>query len=468
MAPFKNIKNKKMRVTYGIAILCILVFAYGCRKYNELDEDTLDTRFSGGVNTAFDESSGAFSHAFPELSANDLAVHEVGDRHFEISFVTAPALIRPGLGPVYNNVSCASCHIADGRGKPALPGERLLSMLFRISIPGEDAHGGPVSVPGFGGQLQSNAVYGKALEGSVNISYTEEPVYFSDGQSISLRRPSYVVQNTYIPPPAGMLLSPRVAPPVFGLGLLQAIPESTILNWADEQDTDGDGISGKPNYVWNLRAGTSTLGRFGWKAGAPDLLQQTAGAYNEDMGITNPVFDQESSLGQSQFDGLNDEVEVSDSILKAVAFYTQTLSVPARRNIKDPVNVSGEKLFTQAGCNKCHKPSVRTAVDVSFRAVSNQLIFPYTDMLLHDMGTDLADNRPDFKANGLEWRTAPLWGIGLTQLVNGHSNFLHDGRARNLMEAILWHGGEAQAAKEFVRQLPKSDRDALLSFLASL
>ncbi len=450
------------------AILIIVIFAYGCRKYSEVENDEIDTRFSGGVNTAFDQSSGAFAHVFPGLSATDLNVHEVGDRHFETSFVTAPAPLRPGLGPVYNNVSCASCHIADGRGKPALPGERLLSMLFRISIPGEDAHGGPLQVPGFGGQLQSNAVFGKALEGSINIMYTEEQVFFADGQSISLRRPSYALQNTYVPTPAGMLISPRIAPPVFGLGLLQAIPESTLLGWADEQDMDGDGISGKPNYVWDVLSEATSIGRFGWKAGAPNLLQQTAGAYNEDMGITNPLFPVESSYGQTQFDGLHDEVEVSDSILKAVAFYTQTLSVPARRKIKDPVNQAGEKIFAKAGCDKCHKPSVRTAVDVSFRSISNQLIFPYTDLLLHDMGVDLADNRPDFKANGYEWRTAPLWGIGLTQLVNGHSYFLHDGRARNSMEAILWHGGEANQSKEFVKQLPKSDREALLAFLNSL
>ncbi len=452
---------------WGILLLFVAI-TYGCRKYNEPDESVIDKRFSGGINTAFDESGGAFTHPFPGMSANDLLTHDVGDVHFEASFVTAPAPIRPGLGPVYNNVSCASCHIADGRGKPALPGQQLLSMLFRISIPGEDAHGGPLSVPGFGGQLQSSAVFGKALEGSVNISYSEETVLCGGGEQVSLRRPLYTIQNTYLPAPANMMISPRIAPPVFGLGLLQAIPESTLMAWADEGDGNGDGISGKLNLVWNIAENKNSIGRFGWKASAPDLLQQTAGAYNEDMGITNRIFPQENSYGQAQYDGFDDEYEVSDSLLNAVVFYTRSLSVPARRNVTDPIVLKGENIFVQAGCDKCHKPSVRTEVNVAFPSISNQLIAPYTDLLLHDMGADLSDERPDFKASAYEWRTAPLWGIGLTQIVNGHSFFLHDGRARNILEAILWHGGEAQQAKEYVRQLSVSDRQALLTFLNSL
>jgi CxxC motif-containing protein (DUF1111 family) len=457
-----------MKLKNWTVFILLIALVISCRKYNELEDNEIDKRFSGGANTVFDESGGAFAHPFPGLNATDMATHEVGDKHFEVSFVSAPSSILPGLGPVYNNVSCFSCHIADGRGKPALPGQQLISMLFRISVPGEDAHGGPKDAPGFGGQLQSSAIFGKQVEGSVNISYAEETTFFADGNSIQLRRPTYTIENTYIPAPAGIMLSPRIAPPVFGLGLLQAIPEGTILYWADESDVDGDGISGKPNYVWNIAENKTTLGRFGWKAGAPDLLQQTAGAYNQDMGITNKLFPEESSFGQTQYDGLEDEYEVNDSILNAVVFYTRSLSVPARRQVKDIVNLSGEKIFIAAGCEKCHKASVRTEVNVAFPSISAQLIAPYTDLLLHDMGPDLADGRPDFNANGNEWRTAPLWGIGLTQLVNGHSYFLHDGRARNLMEAILWHGGEAQAAKEYVKNLSLSDRTALISFLNSL
>lgn len=462
------LKAIRSKGNYCLAALLVVSFAVGCRKYNEFSEDELDKRYAGGSNTVFDESGGAFAHPFQGMSEHDMEVHETGDAHFEASFVTAPSFIRPGLGPIYNNVSCASCHIADGRGKPALPGQPLLSMLFRISIPGEGPHGEPNAAPGFGGQLQTASVVGKPSEGSINIVYTEEQVVLADGEVVNLRRPTYSLQNTYIPAPAGLMLSPRVAPPVFGLGLLQAISDQTLLSWTDEMDVDGDGISGKVNYVWNISKNKTTIGRFGWKAGAPDLLQQTAGAYSEDMGITNSLFPAESSFGQSQYDNLQDETEVSDSILNAVVFYTRTLSVPARRMVSDANNLWGEKIFSKAGCDKCHKPLVRTEINMAFPSVSGQLIFPYTDLLLHDMGADLADYRPDFKANGYEWRTAPLWGIGLTKQVNGHSNFLHDGRARNILEAILWHGGEALASREYVKQLNKNDREALLSFINSL
>lgn len=460
---FSRLRSKKWLV---LGTLLLLLFS--CRKYSEMEESEIDKRFSGGINTAFDESGGAFAHPFPGMNENDMRTHEIGDQHFEASFVSAPAPMRPGLGPVYNNVSCASCHIADGRGKPALPGQQLLSMLFRISIPGEDPHGGPMPVPGFGGQLQSSAIFGKPLEGSVNISYQNFDVNCGGGETVSLRQPNYQIQSTYLPVPSNLMISPRIAPPVFGLGLLQAIPESTLMMWADEFDNNADGISGKLNQVWNIAENKSSIGRFGWKAGAPDLLQQTAGAYNEDMGVTNRIFPQESSFGQSQHDGLDDEYEVSDSLLNAVVFYTRSLSVPARRNVGDPKNLAGEKIFKEAGCENCHKSSVRTEINFAFTSVSNQLIAPYTDLLLHDMGPGLSDGRPDFKATATEWRTAPLWGIGLTKIVNGHSYFLHDGRARSILEAILWHGGEAEQAKEYVRQLSIADRENLLSFINSL
>ncbi|MBP6414634.1 MAG: thiol oxidoreductase, partial [Bacteroidia bacterium] len=292
------LKAIRSKSNYCLAALLVVSFAVGCRKYNEFSEDELDKRYAGGSNTVFDESGGAFTHPFSGMSEHDMEVHETGDAHFEASFVTAPSFIRPGLGPIYNNVSCASCHIADGRGKPALPGQPLLSMLFRISIPGEGPHGEPNAAPGFGGQLQTASVVGKPSEGSINIVYTEEQVALADGEVVNLRRPTYSLQNTYIPAPAGLMLSPRVAPPVFGLGLLQAISDQTLLSWTDEMDIDGDGISGKVNYVWNISKNKTTIGRFGWKAGAPDLLQQTAGAYSEDMGITNSLFPAESSFGQ--------------------------------------------------------------------------------------------------------------------------------------------------------------------------
>jgi CxxC motif-containing protein (DUF1111 family) len=264
------------------------------------------------------------------------------------------------------------------------------------------------------------------------------------------------------------MISPRMAPPVFGVGLLENIPESTILSFADENDADGDGISGKPNYVYNSYSGKTELGRFGLKANNPNILLQVAGAYQQDIGVTNYVFKNESSAGQSQSDGLNDDPELPDSILNAVAFYVRTLAVPARRNTTDPDVMAGEKIFTQINCSGCHKPTVQTGVNVAYPYLSNQRIHPYTDLLLHDMGDALADNRPDFLATGKEWRTAPLWGIGLFQKTNGVPFYLHDGRARTLEEAILWHGGEAEKSKQQFMRLSQSDRSKLIKFLNSL
>lgn len=460
--------KRKHYILFGALAVTGLIFADACRKPEALNEDDYNELYSGGSQTVFDQGSGAFSHEFPRMSEIRGELHEAGDAAFEAPFVTAPALLHQGLGPVYNNVSCVNCHIADGRGKPPEPNEQLLSMLFRVSVPGTDDHGGPNPAPGFGGQLQQRAIVGRMPEADVQITYSYTTGYYADGTPYELRAPSYVLANPYMALPSGMMLSPRVAPPVFGLGLLEAIPEASILENADENDADGDGISGKPNYVWDVASSQMALGRFGWKCGAPNLLQQSAGAYNEDMGVTNYLFPRESCFGQIQYDSFADDPEVPDSILYAVAVYTRTLAVPARRNLSDPQVIRGKQVFNDAKCSSCHIPMMRTGTDISFPEASNQVIFPYTDMLLHDMGPGLADNRPDYAASGQEWRTSPLWGIGLTQTVNGHNYFLHDGRARTLEEAILWHGGEAAASASYFSNAAQSDRDALIAFLKSL
>lgn len=451
-----------------VSVCTVIGIVQACRKPELLEEADYNEWLSGGSQTVFDAGSGAFSQAFPSLSADKEALHETGDVAFEATFVSAPAQLRPGLGPIFNSVSCASCHIADGRGRPPEPNGQLVSMLFRMSIPGADPHGGPLGVPGFGGQFQQRAIQGYAPEGEVLITYTEQAGTYADGAPYSLRVPSYTLQNAYTTLPASVMLSPRMAPPVFGLGLLEAIPEANILAAADPGDANGDGISGRPNYVWDVLGQRTALGRFGWKCNQPDLLQQSAGAYAEDMGITNYVFQRESSYGQPQYDNRGDEPEVSDSLLYASAFYIRSLAVPARRNVDDPQVQRGKQLFIAARCASCHTPMQRTGTNVVFPEVSNQVIFPYSDMLLHDMGPGLADNRPDYDASGQEWRTSPLWGIGLTQAVNGHQYFLHDGRARSLEEAILWHGGEATYSQQYFSNLSMADRTALLAFLNSL
>lgn len=438
-----------------------------CNKADIFPDSGYDERLSGGIATVFDETSKAFAHDIPGLNDRDARIHGLGDAAFEQTFVTAPAPVNSGLGPVFNNVSCISCHHNDGKGTPTA-GFTTSSLLFRISIAGKDAHGGPVPAPGFGGQLQDVATFGKLREVQMSIVYNNQPVVYPDGSTVVLRKPTYECLNPYQSLPAGFLLSPRLAPPVFGLGLLENIPESTILSFADENDADGDGISGKPNYVYDPYTQKTELGRFGLKANTPTILTQAAGAYNQDMGITNYVFPQESSYGQSQSDGIGDDPELADSILNAVHFYIKTLAVPARRNVTDVDIKRGEYLFKQINCSGCHKTTVQTGVDVNLPSISNQRIQPFTDMLLHDMGDGLADGRPDFLASGSEWRTAPLWGIGLFEKTNGIPFYLHDGRARTIEEAILWHDGEAKKSKEQFMQLPKDDRDKIIRFLKSL
>ena len=399
---------------------------------------------------------------------------------------------------MWNNDQCDGCHVGSGRSKAPQPGNAP-QLLFRVSLPGKGPDGGPNPVPGFGDQIQPvavvNGVRGVSIEGKVSTTYLEEVRYYIDGQSYSLRSPTYTFVRT---PggnalPAKALISPRIGPQVAGLGLLEAVPEATILALADEKDRNRDGISGRPNYVWDAAAQAIRLGRFGWKANQPTLLQQNAAAYNGDLGITTPYFPLESDVpgGGRNKEGRKKkkkddhgfevtETDISGQELDAVTFYTRTLGVPAFRNITDPLVVAGRTIFLKANCGACHVPTLRTGtlptedgdidgiLPTDVPEVAYQNIAPFTDLLLHNMGPGLADNRPDFEATGSEWRTPPLWGIGLTETVNSHSFFLHDGRARNLMEAIMWHGGEATESAEYVKGLPKEDRDALVAFLKSL
>lgn len=461
-----NFSNLMMKYITFLAALCLFLLA-SCHKAEPFDESGYDERLSGGMATVFDETSGAFGHEIAGLSERDEAVHELGDVGFEQTFVTAPAPINSGLGPIFNNVSCVACHHNDGKGTPTA-GTTNSSLLFRLSVPGTDEHGGPKPIDGFGGQLQDLAVFGHPAEAQVEISYIDSIITYVEGQTVSLRKPIYTVTNPYMPLPANYLISPRLAPPVFGLGLLENIPEATILSFADEFDADGDGISGKANYVWNWLSKQKELGRFGLKASNPKVLTQTAGAYNQDMGVTSYVVPKESAWGQAQFDGLEDDSELPDTLVDAVAFYVKTLAVPARRNVNDPQVKAGKALFSSIGCAACHKPVVQTGVNLNLAALNNQRIQPYTDLLVHDMGSGLSDGRPDFLADGNEWRTSPLWGVGLFEKTNGIPYFLHDGRARSIEEAILWHGGEGEKSKNKFVQLSKSERDLVIKFVKSL
>ncbi|BFM16188.1 di-heme oxidoredictase family protein [Maricurvus nonylphenolicus] len=387
----------------------------------------------------------------------------------------ATTTARDGLGPLFNTNGCQNCHIRDGRGHaPESLDDNAVSLLVRLSIDSDDklaVHQAKHHEPNYGDQLQDFALPGIKPEGRVRIHYKETLITFTDGEKVTLRRPTVSIdQLAYGPLHPNTQLSARIAPAMIGLGLLEAIPESRLKQLADPKDANSDGISGKLNRVWDIQQQKLVVGRFGWKAGQPTLEQQNAAAFNGDIGITSTLFPNEScSPKQQECLAIQEkEIEVSPHILGQVTFYTRNLAVPARRKPTDPQILQGQQLFHQIGCASCHTPQHTTAEDYPLAWLADQTIHPYSDLLLHDMGDALADNSREFAASGREWRTPPLWGIGLTKTVSGHESYLHDGRARNLQEAILWHGGEADKSRKHYKRLSKEDRQAVLAFLRDL
>lgn len=435
----------------------------------------------------------AFSHPGSNLSFEGQSEFQIGNAIFTRAWVSSPSstAVSDGLGPLFNARGCQRCHLKDGRGHPPeanYPEDNAISMLMRLSIPPqndaqrallESGQASSIPDPVYGGQLQDLSIQGFVAEGRIHTEWMETSIALAGGETASLRSPTYSIAT----PAFGahhdeLMMSVRVAPPMIGLGLLEAISETDVLAHADPEDADGDGISGRSNYVWNLEQGSLSLGRFGWKASQPTLNQQNSGAFNGDIGMSSPLVPvhwgdctaaqtecQNATHGNSaQYENL----EIHSELVDALLFYTRNLAVPARRNAGDPQVLTGKALFYSSGCTSCHMPKFVTDDDAATPELSHQLIWPYSDLLLHDMGEGLADNRPDGQATGVEWRTPPLWGIGLTETVNGHTYFLHDGRARNLTEAVLWHGGEAQPSRDAFTEMSPEERAALLAFLESL
>ncbi|MBX9407650.1 c-type cytochrome [Pseudomonas baetica] len=440
---------------------------------------------SGGAATVRKTDQNAFSLPSANLPPSRRVDFSVGNSFFRSPWVIAPSTTtaRDGLGPLFNTNACQNCHIKDGRGHPPTPqANNAVSMLVRLSIPNTPELAkvieqvGVVPEPVYGGQLQDMAVPGMVPEGKVRVEYTPVPVRFKDGTEVELRKPELrITQLGYGPMHPDTRFSARIAPPMIGLGLLEAIPEEAILANATAQAKEKNGINGRPNQVWDDVLQKTVIGRFGWKAGQPTLNQQNVHAFAGDMGLTTSMrpFDdcteaQTACKQAPNGNGPDGEPEVSDNILRLVLFYSRNLAVPARRGVSDTQVLAGKNLFYQAGCQSCHTPKYTTAANAAEPELANQVIRPYSDLLLHDMGDGLADNRTEFQASGRDWRTPPLWGIGLTQAVSGHTQFLHDGRARNLLEAVLWHGGEAQAAQQQVLSFNAEQRTALLAFLNSL
>lgn len=422
-----------------------------------------------GVNST---SANAFGFEIPGLSISEQSRFSSGNSLFNQSWVpVAVSSDRDGLGPTFNANACAGCHFKDGRGRPLVNGEDSRGFLMRVSLPGEDEFGGPLGVPGYNTQIQDQSNEGVPFEAKVIVDYETISGTYTDGTPYELRKPVYTLNQEQFGSLAGVQSSPRVAQQTIGMGLISALPDSEILKYEDELDNNGDGISGRANFVWNPDLGQVDLGKYGWKANAPSLKMQIVGAFHGDMGLTTSIFG-ENDCPSPQLDCQNapngGEPEVTDEQLDLVLFYQQGLAVPNRRNFREESVLKGKVLFNDLNCIGCHAIDQVTGSFPSNPLLENVTIRPYSDFLLHDMGEELADNRPDFLANGSEWRTQPLWGIGLIATVNDHTFFLHDGRARNIEEAILWHGGEAEQIKQEFIDLTAEEREQLIDFINSL
>ncbi len=483
-------------VCLGCVLLAVSSQTFVGRSGAAADQTDLDSGEAlpgGNATTTAPLTADIFSHFSSNMEFAKELDFKVGNGLFRKFWVSAPSSTKgsDGLGPLYNARACQSCHLKDGRGHPPASDrieDRSVSMFLRLSIPPrtdaerallDEGRASIIPEPTYGGQLQELAIQGHAGEGRMIVTYDDLAIALADGEKVTLRKPSYgIAELGYGPLHPQVMISPRLTPQMIGLGLLEAISENDILAREDPDDRDGDGISGRANRVWSVEQQRMMLGRFGWKAGQPTVLQQSAEAFAGDIGIGNWISpnpagectDAQAACRSAPHGGTEKAPaeEISRKLLDLVGFYARNLAVPARRNPGGVDVLAGKALFHQIGCASCHTPMHKTGAGSPDSHLNNQTIWPYSDLLLHDMGDGLADGRPEGLATGREWRTAPLWGIGLTGLVNGHAFFLHDGRARTVSEAILWHGGEAQKARDGFAGLGRADRDRLVAFVNSL
>nr|WP_246047806.1 di-heme oxidoredictase family protein [Leptospira ilyithenensis] len=425
---------------------------------------------AGKTMTSMELGERAFLQFGPNSKLSVISEFTIGQSVFDVPWtpgVSASLPDRDGLGPIFHRDSCLGCHEKNGRTFDP-DGTRLISSLVRLGV----GSGGNNAEANYGNQLQPNGVGGVSAEGNVILGYDTIVGNFGDGTGYTLRSPKIVFSGlNYGGLASDLKTSVRMTQQVIGLGLLESVSEDTILGFADPNDKDKNGISGRPNYIKDLSGSGKSLGRFGWKANAPSLKRQNSAAFLGDLGITNPMFpSQNCTSTQTQCNSATNggSLEVSEAKVVAITKYMQLVAVPIRRKAYYGNILEGKRMFHWAGCANCHVPKMKTAPTASFQQLASQTIRPFTDLLLHDMGEGLADGKEDGEANGNEWRTAPLWGIGLLETVHGEARYLHDGRARTLMEAILWHGGEAEKSKNFVKNLNQDLRDYLIEYLESL
>ncbi|MCW8930554.1 MAG: c-type cytochrome [Gammaproteobacteria bacterium] len=428
----------------------------------------------GGKHTIKARDKRSLSHAYDNLSDEEIDKFILGKSFFNIPWVEAPSATtaRDGLGPLFNANTCLSCHSGNGAGFSLdQDGHINRSLVFRLSKQESQLDPqlkkivttqGFIADPVYGAQININGVHGVLFEGTPKVSYSTQTIQYADGQSIQLQMPKFSLINlNYGPLDKSTVISPRVALSLVGLGEIEKISEQDILANEDVEDRNNDGISGKANRVYSLEKKKSVLGRFSWKASAPTVKQQVASALHNDMSLTTPLINNENCT-KFQHDCLeaqgSQSLEVPMKRLEAISYYISHLKVPAQR--KTHSNRQGFKLFKKTGCSSCHKSSFVTS--------ENNRIYPFSDFLLHDMGEALSDQRNEFLAQPREWRTPPLWGIGLAETLSNNVSYLHDGRARSIEEAILWHGGEAESITQKFKQLTKSERQSLIQFIRSI
>lgn len=410
------------------------------------------------------DGPGAFSLSIPGLSREERRAFSVGNALFRDNWVPAPSSAegRDGLGPLFAANSCSACHMEDGRGRPPLnDDERGTGMVVFVGASSDPA----MPHPSLGAQVQDQAIHGVEPEGTIRLL----PVEVERGGAAPLVQWRVEVRNPAGEPIDDAVPSVRMGPQLIGLGLLEAVDDATIRASADPDDRDGDGISGRVHEV--DVDGTRRIGRFGWKASQPTLDAQVAAALHGDMGLTTSAHPDEP-LTAAQRVAITvqsgGDPEVDDLKVRRLAHYCRVLAVPARRNADESSVQRGAATFAAIGCSSCHTPSMRTGLHSLISQYRDVEFAAYTDLLLHDLGPGLADGRPDGAASGSEWRTPPLWGLGLIETVNGHTRLLHDGRARSIEEAIRWHGGEAERSRARFERLDDAERDELIAFLRSL
>ena len=388
-----------------------------------------------------------------------------------------PAGAEWGLGPMFMATNCAACHVNAGRGRAIdASGSLAVQHVLRLSVPGQDAHGGPNPHPNYGTEIQMFDIVtrkdksARAGEAEVFIDWVTQKFSFADGETLELRQPKVRVENlNFGPLGEGTMLSLRNSQAMMGVGLLEAVSDKDILKLAEMQKTKG--LNGRPNYVRDDIRQQTSMGRFGWKANQPSVRQQIAAAFSSDMGINSALYPETqcTAVQKECLEAIrHDKPELRPELWEAITTWAMSLDAPVQRDKDKPEVKRGEQLFVDSGCAACHVPELKTSQFDALPQLANRKIRPFTDLLLHDMGPDLADGRPDYKAGAADWRTAPLWGIGLSRQVSASTSFLHDGRARNLQEAIVWHGGEAKPARDKFTTMPKAQRSDLLAFLESL